>query len=464
MRTRRSLTLVTAAALLAVVSEWIAHGPTDEVSLRVADGVVGFVILCAAATAWQRRPANPIGVIMAAAGLAWFAGGLATGLAHLHRGPLVHLHISYPTGRLRRWPAALTVAAAYVVAIVEPLGRNDGVTIALSAVVAVVAVGQFLRTTGSARRAGVPALFAALAFAGVLGVAAFGRHAEWQLDTELLWAYYGAVAVAVTVLLVDFLRARWSDAVVTNLVIDLGQQRGTGTLRAALGRALGDPDLVLAYRLDDDRYVDDAGRAVDVSRPGPGMVATEITHDGAPLAVLLHDSAVLDDPTLVDAVAAGAGLAVSNARMQAEARERLDGLAASRRRIIAAGDTQRRQFGLELQDTIQHRLADLAATVCALRDRAELPAELIDEVARDLDDTRAELDDVAQGLHPRALANGRSRPLRSTTSPYASTHPSTSPSRQQTFRPQSRQRCTTSAPRRSPTSPSTRRRHGHRSR
>ena len=198
-----------AAATVAAVTEWIASEPADDPAQRVADGAVGFVILAAGVVAWHRRRTSLIGLILGVAGATWFAGGVWAGLGHLHRGPLVHAHVSYPTGRLRRWPAAVTVGAAYVLAAVEPLRRNDAATIALSIVVAVVALGQFARTTGTARRAGIPALFAAWTFAGVLGVAAFGRRAAWHADTQLLWAYYVAIAVAITVLLVDFVRARW---------------------------------------------------------------------------------------------------------------------------------------------------------------------------------------------------------------------------------------------------------------
>ena len=247
--TRTLVASLVAAGTIAAVTEWIASDPADTPALRVADGVVGFVILAAAAVAWQRRRTSPIGLILGVAGGTWFAGALWSGLAYLHRGPLVHLHVSYPSGRLRWWPAAVTVGVAYVLAAVEPFGRNDAATIALSIVVAVVALGQFARTTGTARRAGLPALFAAWTFAGVLGVAAFGRRADWRADTQLLWAYYIAIAVAVTVLLVDFVRARWANAVVTDFVIDLGRQPAAGALRTAIGRALGDPRLVLAYPL-----------------------------------------------------------------------------------------------------------------------------------------------------------------------------------------------------------------------
>ena len=407
MRTRTLAAALGGAALVATLSEWMSYDSTDKPAVLVADGAVGFVILASAVLVWRRRPSTPLALVMGLAGTTWFAGSVWPSLAHLHRGPLVHLHVSYPTGRLRWWPATALVAVAYVVSGAQPFGADEEATIALSAVVAIVATGQYARTTGTARRAGLPALFAAWTFAGVLGLAAVGRRSGWRSDTTLLWTYYVAIVVAVTVLLVDFVRARWSDAVVTDLVIDLARRPGTDTLRAALGRALGDPSLVLAYPVGGDGgYVDDVGLPVDVSTPGEGRVATAITRDGVPLAVLVHDAAVLDDPVLVEQVAAGAALAVSNARLQARARERVDELVASRRRLVEAGDAQRRRFGRELDETVQTRLARIAELVGDLDGMPDLPAPLVRELVRDVEATREELDDVARGLLPRALSAG----------------------------------------------------------
>ena len=161
---------------------------------------------------------------------------------------------------------------------------------------------------------------------------------------------------------------------------------------------------MLAYPLDGG-YVDDTGLPVDVTAPGPGRAATEITRDGAPLAVLLHDAAVLDDPALVESVAAGAGLAVTNARMHARARERVDALVASRQRLVEAGEKQRRRFGRELHDAVETRLDRLADIVVELQGCGELPAELLDDLLDGLEATRSEVRDVAAGLLPRELTD-----------------------------------------------------------
>src|ERR687892_2170659 len=162
------LGLLLGAVALAAAAEWVSYEAGD-IELVVADAVVGLVLVTCGLVAWERRGESRVGPLMALAGFTWFAGNFGEGALYLHRGPLVHLHISYPTGRLRRRLAQATVAAAYVDAAIEPIARNDVVTVILAALVATAAADVFLRASGTARRAGIPALAAALAFACVLG-------------------------------------------------------------------------------------------------------------------------------------------------------------------------------------------------------------------------------------------------------------------------------------------------------
>jgi signal transduction histidine kinase len=401
------LALLLSAFGLAVVAEWVSY-EADDLSLVVADGVVGLVLVTCGVIAWERRGESRVGPLMVLAGYTWFAGNLWSQLLYLHRAPLVHLHISYPTGRLRRRLAQVTVAAAYVDAVVEPLARNDVITLALAALVAAAAVDGFRRTSGTARRAGIPALVAALAFAGVLAFGAIERLAGWDADQEALWAYDVVIACLAVVLLVDLLRGRWAEAVVADLVVDLGKQADTRTLRDELGRALGDRSLILGYWLPEEgRYVDDAGRPVELPEPGAGRAVTPIAHDGKPVAVLVHDEAVLEDSTLVEAVASAARIAVSNARLQAEVRARVVELAASRRRIVEAADAQRRRLERELREGAEQRLARVERLLAQAHEAEDKRAgEQLTEIEGDFRGARAELRDFAQGIRPSALTEG----------------------------------------------------------
>jgi hypothetical protein len=88
-----------------------------------------------------------------------------------------------------------------------------------------------------------------------------------------------------------------------SLVVDLGAADEARTLRAKLARAVGDPSLVVAYRLPGlDRYVDEAGRPVELPAAGAGQTVTYLREDGRHIGALVHDTSVLDDPDLIKAV------------------------------------------------------------------------------------------------------------------------------------------------------------------
>jgi hypothetical protein len=57
---------------------------------------------------------------MAATGFAWTAGSFADVALFLHRGPLVHLLLGYPRGRLRSRLEQVVVGAVYVDAAIWP--------------------------------------------------------------------------------------------------------------------------------------------------------------------------------------------------------------------------------------------------------------------------------------------------------------------------------------------------------
>jgi signal transduction histidine kinase len=387
---------------LGLAAEWAS---SDRLGLELADLAVGWLLIGCGLVAWERRPESRVGPLMALAGGTWFLGNFWAVALYLHRGPLVHLHLSYPTGRLPTWLARVVVGAAYVTAAVEPLARNDWLTLALSGLVALAAVQVFMGTSGPARKAGGPALAAALAFAAVLALGALSRLGDWGSTDAVLLTYDAVIACVAVGLLVDLLRGRWADAVVTGLVVDLGAPGDVGTLRAKLARALGDPSLVVGYRLPETvGFVDDAGQPVDLPQEGSGRAATAIVDDGQQVAVLVHDEALLADGRLLESVAAAARIAVANARLQAEAQARATELEASRRRIVEAADAQRRRLEQELRQGAERRLANVAAVLADER-RTSLDGESIGALESELEEARNELREFAHGVHPTALTS-----------------------------------------------------------
>lgn len=383
-----------AGLVLGLVAEWVAYDGNP--ALTAADGIVGLALIAAGLVTWGRRTESGVGPIMIAAGFAWFLGTFGGWALYLHRGPLAHLVLSYPSGRARSRLERVSIGAGYAYAAAYPIAANDYATIAFAAGLVAVAGYRYAIAGGPERRARESALAAGLAFALVL---AFGatQPADADIDRAVLWAYDAVVLVIALGLSADLLYGRWARATVTGLVVDLGDPGSAGTLRERLARALGDPTLAIGYFLPEEgRYVDELGRAFEPYSAEPGRAITPIEEDGTSVAALVHDTAVLDDADLIGAVAAAARLAVSNARLQAEVRVRVAEVEASRRRIVQAADAQRRRLERELRNGAERRLAQMA--------------ELLDEcgpqlagVRDDLDAARSQLREFARGIHPATL-------------------------------------------------------------
>jgi signal transduction histidine kinase len=207
-------------------------------------------------------------------------------------------------------------------------------------------------------------------------------------------------------LLAGLLSRPWEQGAVTDLVIELGEKRGR-TLRDELARALADPTLEVGYWLPDRRvFVDSDGRALALPDPEDERSSTLVEGEAGPVAALVHDPAVLDDPGLREAVSAATRLAAANARLTAEVRAQVAELQESRRRIVEAGDAERRRLERRLRGGAQERLVQLAERLRALRLAAssETARQRISLTEAQLDRTLEEVQRLAHGLHPRMLS------------------------------------------------------------
>lgn len=375
-----------------------------EIPLRLSDAAVGVVLLaCATVTVVRQRR---VGLIMAAAGVAWFLGNLAPPLVFLHRGPMVHLHISYPTGRLRRPLSVVTVVGAYLAAAVDAVAHNAWVTACLAVLVAVAAADVFARTSGPARKAALPALGAAWTFAGVLALSSANSLLDLGVDRVVLVAYDAIVGLVVMWLTLDLRYGRWTEATIADLVIRLGPRPDTGGLQGELRKRVGDPTLILGYRVPGRaEYIDESGTPVDISRAN--RVSTPILVDGEPVAVLVNDPATLDDPGLMSGAVAALKLAVVNARMRAVVKARVAEVATSRRRIVEAADAQHRAIEQALDAGPERHLR----AVASLLDRPDVATDTalagqLPMVRAEVAAGQAELRQFAQGVRPALLGSG----------------------------------------------------------
>ena len=132
----------------------------------------------------------------------------------------------------------------------------------------------------------------------------------------LEYVFLAAFAMVPLAFLVGVLRSRLARSAVGDLLLAL--DRGM-PIRDALAGALGDPTLEIAYWLPErERYVSADGKPLPDLPEGRGT--TLVYHGGRPTAALLHDPMISDEPELVEAVAAAAGLWLDNERLQAKLR------------------------------------------------------------------------------------------------------------------------------------------------
>jgi signal transduction histidine kinase len=99
-----------------------------------------------------------------------------------------------------------------------------------------------------------------------------------------------------------------------------------------------------------------------------------IAQDGVRLAALLHDGSLGDEPELLGAVSAAAGIALQNGRLQAELRAGLEELKRSRERVIEAGHV----VCESLANIAKHARAK-SVTVDIARADGELVVEIVDD-------------------------------------------------------------------------------------
>lgn len=387
----RSVAIVIAALALVAVVE-LASGPGwPQV---VGDGAAGAALLAAGGVAALRRDGRLAGLLLVLAGAAWLAGAVEPALAALHRGPLVHALFAVPEGRVRSPVAIAATAAAYVSGAFAGLANAEWVTVAVATLLLLAAVDQ-----RRGRRLGRPPLTAETgAFAGALLLGAVASGSDLGLEDTALWAYYvtvTGVAIAVPVRLGS---SRWTGAALSGLVADLGERATTDALRDRLARAIGDPDLAVGYRLDSNgTYADATGAPLPLPDPRSARTVTEVSEDGEVVAVLVHDRATLVDPAVRAALASTARLAVANTRLHAQVVARAREVAASRRRIVEAADSERRQLEAELRASAGQRLDTVAVWLDARTDDSLSP------IAAELDRARIDLARLARGLHPARL-------------------------------------------------------------
>jgi signal transduction histidine kinase len=453
--TSRRLRWLTAAAtpvvILVTVGYADAAGATPFMIASILFVAGSFLIT--GFLAWTQRPANRMGPLMVALALSLLLsvftqpvwpvivpfGLLNFTLASTLLGFLI---LAYPSGELRSNANRALVALTAVLVggprlirlladdpaqgggpdnpyllIHSPAIANAMTTlpylfdiVILVAFVAFV-VARWVRASGLTRRTLSPVLLPTIGLLLILVVdsativIAVPAAVREVLDAAQLLAR-AAIPIG---FVIGLLRMQMARSAIADLVVELGATPAPARMREALANALGDPTLSVGYWTPAaDSYFDSDGASMSLPAENSGRAVTLLEREGAPLAAIVHDSALLGDPGLVASVASALRLAVENERLQAEVETQLDEVRASRARIVEAGDTERKRVERDLHDGAQQRLVSLTLALRLARtklgDEANAGVLLsLDQASAEAKAALSELRELARGIHPQIL-------------------------------------------------------------
>src|SRR3954449_2179682 len=435
-----------AAGFVAQVPALFGRGPPVPAN-EVFHNLSGVSFAACGLVAWRRRPDSAVGPMLTATGfgvlLSAILGQVDSPLAFtvvLLFGELwialyAALILSFVTGGRLTTRIDVVLVEAFVfgllvmqfavllflpdqsnLLLVSPdAGVADALTKLQYAVLAVASLGVVVVTANRWRVASEPRRRALLpSLGGSLSGALYAANLTTLIvgapSVALMTALNAALLTVPAALLWGLLRSRLPRGGLAELFRELGTLRGV-RLEAGLAKVLGDPGLVLAYRVPGERcYLDGRGQPVALPAPGGAHAVAPVERDGRELAMLIHDASLDDDPELVGAVAAAAAIALDDARLQAQSEDRLAELRASRERIVAAGDAERRRLERNLHDGAQQRLVSVALQLRMIQSRIdtdpELAKRLATSAAEELSKSLEELRELARGLHPSVLNHG----------------------------------------------------------
>jgi signal transduction histidine kinase len=435
----------------------------NTTALRSAGSVAAaWSFLVAGLVAWARRPQNRLGPLMVATCFALLARQFRFShddrafpvfflFGELSWALFAHVAFAYPYGRVSDRVERAFLWVAYAVAIAFPLAillfwggmerlryldpfpRDNPLLVhdsaravdvlqeafgfvaygVLGTVFVLLVLRKFVRSSPRARRVYLPLLIAAVAaalWAVLNGILTFATSPP-AIVYDLFWWQVASLIALPLAMLWGLLRARLARVHVGDLVVHLEETPVDG-LRDEIALALEDPSLDLGLWIPDRGiYVDSGGAELAVPVDGADRAVTLIEHEGAQLAVLVHDPTLREEPRLVEAVAAAARLALVNARLHAEVRAQLETVQESRARIVTAADEERRRIERDLHDGAQQRLVALALELRSAERQLDETADpeiarLLSATANELQVALEELRELAQGIHPGILTQG----------------------------------------------------------
>jgi signal transduction histidine kinase len=458
--------LTATGALLAGVAAVVAllGDMPHQVSLAERQALIVATPIAVGLYAWREGTHARFGRLLVLAGAAWFFAALSSSsndvLYSIGRVSgwtvevgLIYLILTFPSGRLTtrmdRWlvaavgavvavlflPSALITESypapsqfstcvsdcpenAFMLLGSEP-GWVDGLIVPLRELLAslvllavVVRLGDRIRgATRLMRRTLTPVLFFAMLRTLSIAVGFGLRRAG--VDDSVLAVSTAVTELCLPAMCIGFFAGllRWriytADCLVA-LAHGLRRRSGPGQRRDLIAATLTDPTVELASWRPGGGWVDAEGKPMSLPPASAERLATVIFDDDEPVAALVHDAALREQRSFVEAVGAYAFVWDDNRRLAARVESSLTELRESRARILAAADEERRRIERDLHDGGQQRLV-------ALRIRLELAEEMMRQdparaggmlhrLGDDVDAALDELRSLAAGVYPSLLA------------------------------------------------------------
>ncbi len=444
---------VAASALVIVVTATSDHTSSPVVT-GVLQGLIGLAFVGCGLLAWSRRPENATGLLLVATGFAWDAGMFQSAnnrviytigslSSAIVLAVFVQVLLSYPSGKLRGSFERRLIVGGYALAVLanlvsllfdrHPLCDKcptnvlfvtasprtatvvnvtaDVLGLALLGVASVFLVAHWRAASAAARR-GLGSILASG------GATVFLLALSFAVDpvSPRLHNLFASVALIAFATLPFFvvavlLRSRLARGGIAELLVDAAESSSVGAAEERLQRVLGDPSLALGvWFLEQRAFVGADGESFAADEIAANRVSIGLEDElGRPLALIVHDRALLEERELLDGALAGARLMLQRDRLQWELKMQLRELKRSRARIVEAADTERRRLERNLHDGAQQRLVSLSVALrlaqAKVRSDPSSAEELLTGASAELAFALQELRELARGLHPAILAD-----------------------------------------------------------
>jgi len=302
-------------------------------------------------------------------------------------------------------------------------------TVAAATTLLAVCAWRLLARRGRARVVLVPIALPAMVFAAATGAHAIALSRMPVEDPgnpafQLIFDVQNAAVILLAAgLAMDAVMTVVHRRGVARIVANLGEAPAPGSLESALARALGDPELRVAYWLPDvQSYVDAQGRPVAEPAAAPGRLVTALMQQDRRVAMVSHAATL---PELEREFGAAIRLGLENERLQAEILFQLSEVRASRARIVQAGDAERRRLERNLHDGAQQRILALSYDIRLAHASAEADADdrtrlFLEQALADVQAGLGELRELAHGIYPAILTEAGLGPALATLADSAS--------------------------------------------